>query len=131
MTWTTRLRYLLVHLSWVVVLLAGAAVPLAEALDLSSWVVALLGFTVVAFQGVDRLFDRTSRGSEAMDRLRRGLAREQRLLLVGGGDYAAMDAAADRAKLFVERCERLLGENDATMVEYFANLTGSPVIHAR
>jgi hypothetical protein len=117
--WGTRLRYLVMHVSWIIVLLAGAAIALVEVFGLSSWVAPLLGFVVVVFQGVDRIFERTARGALAMDVLRRGLEREQRLLLVGGGPYAI---AEDRGSLFAARCEDLIAENDRTMVAYFAEL---------
>jgi hypothetical protein len=118
--WATRARYTTIHLSWIIVLLAGGAVSLVEVFGLSTWVAALLGFTVVVFQGIDRVFGRTSQGARAMDVLRRGLEHEQRLLLVGADVYATVD---DPGALFVERCERLIGENDAAMVDYFARLT--------
>jgi hypothetical protein len=118
-TWATRCRYVLIHLSWIIVLLAGAAVALVDVFDLSSRFAALLGFVVVVFQGIERVFDRTSVGSRSMDLLRRGLAREQRLMLVRGGPYAS---AEDPIELFAERCEQLLSENDDAMVDYFAKL---------
>lgn len=87
-TWATRSRYLLIHLSWIIVLLAGAGISLGEALTgTPDWVTPLLGFVVVVFQGIGRVFGRTSSGSLAMDQLRRGLGRERRLVLVGGGPY--------------------------------------------
>ena len=55
-----------------------------------------------------------------MDLLRRRLAHEQRLVLVRGGPYATV---GEPMTLFIERCERLLTENDATMVDHFASLT--------
>ena len=121
-TWSTRGRYVAIHMSWIVVLLAGAAVPLAQALGSPAWVGAVLGFVVVAFQGFDRIFGRTSQGSRSMDLLRRRLAREQRMMLVGGGQYAA---DVDRVHVFVDRCEDLLVANDDEMIEYFAGLTDS------
>ncbi|MGA9279566.1 hypothetical protein [Ilumatobacter sp.] len=118
-TLSTRGRYVAIHLSWIVVLLAGAGVPLAQALGSPAWVAAMLGFVVVAFQGFDRIFGRTSEGSRSMDLLRRRLAREQRLMLAGGGQYAA---GVDRIEVFVDRCEDLLLANDDEMVNYFASL---------
>ncbi len=116
-----------IHLSWIVVLLAGAAVSLVEVFDLSTRVAALLGFVVVAFQGFDRIFGRTSQGSRSMDALRRGLAREQRMMLVGGGPY---HGATDRNAPFVQRCERLLQINDDAMANYFAGLADIESSHA-
>jgi hypothetical protein len=118
--WSTRSRYLAIHLSWIVVLLAGAGVPLAEALGSPAWLPPVLGFVVVAFQGFERIFGRTSAGSRSMDRLRRGLAREERLLLAGVGAYADETTRAD---VFVGECEKLLLVNDEEMVDYFAGLT--------
>lgn len=117
--WSTRARYVSIHLSWIVVLLAGAAISLVEALELPRAVAPLLGFVVVVFQGVDRIFDRTSRGSIAMDQLRRNLAGEERQLLGRVGDYAAAEHPVD---LFAERCEELLKQNDDAMIAYFADL---------
>jgi hypothetical protein len=113
----------LIHLSWIIVLAAGAAVSVVEAVDLPSWVAPVLGFVVVLFQGIGRVFGRTSQGSRAMDLLRRRLAHEQRLVLVRAGPYATV---GEPMKLFIERCEQLLTENDATMVDYFASLTEPP-----
>jgi hypothetical protein len=117
-----RARYVAIHASWIVVLLAGAAVSLVDVFDLSSRFAALLGFVVVVFQGIDRVFDRTAPGAHADNRLRRALAQEQRLLPVRGGPYAK---AEDAVGVFAERCERLLAENDATMIDYFARSTRS------
>ncbi len=114
-----HVEYVAIHASWIVVLLAGAAVSLVDVFDLSSRFAALLGFVVVVFQGIDRVFDRTAPGAQADDRLRRALAQEQRLL-VCGGPYAD---AEDAVRLFADRCEGLPAKNDETMIDYFARLT--------
>jgi len=122
-TWGTRSRYVSIQLSWIIVLVAGAAVSLTDVFDLPSWVAPVLGFVVVVFQGIERVFGRTSQGSKAMDLLRRKLAHEQRLVLVGGGPYATV---GEPMEVFIERCEQLLTENDETMIDYFASLTEQP-----
>ena len=126
-TWSARGRYVMIHFSWIVVLAAGAAVSLVEVFGWSRSIAALLGFVVVVFQGVGRIFGRTAAGGEAMDVLRRGLAREQRQLLVADGPYADATDAGARFTLFADRCEELLGANDEAMVEYFAHLAEEPM----
>lgn len=123
--WAMRARYVAIHASWIVVLLAGAAVALVDVFDLSTRFAAVLGFVIVVFQGIERIFERTSQGAAANDVLRRALEREGRLLLVGGGAYA--DAADETAALdvFAVHCEDLLARNDAVMIDYFAALARS------
>ena len=121
-TSATRSRYASIDSSWIIVLAAGAAVALVEAIDLASWVAPVLGRSR-GRPRLDQVFGRTSEGSKPMDLLRRRLAHEQRLVLVRGGPYATV---GEPMKLFIERCERLLTENDATMVDYFASLTEPP-----
>lgn len=116
--WNTRMRYLAMHLSWIVVLIAGALIPVVGTSDWANWVVPL-GIVIVVFQGIDGIFHRTAAGGRAMDILRRGLEAEQRMLLVGAGPYAE---TADPYAVFVKRCERLVRANDAFMVDYFADI---------
>ncbi len=116
-----RARYVSIHLSWIVVLVAGAAVALVDVFDLSTRYAAVLGLVVVVFQGFERIFDRTSHGAQANDVLRRALEQEQRMALGGIGPYVD---AADPFDVFAERCEALIAAHDATMVDFFSNLTG-------
>lgn len=122
-TWETRLRVTVVHLAWLVVLAAGAAVAVLTALgedtkgaELAPW----LGFTVVVFQGVGRIFDRTSEGSKAVDTMRRGIDRELRLYQAGGGHYANLE---DPFARFVTEAEELMAAHDDVMTGYLASLS--------
>ncbi len=103
---------------WVIVIVAGAGVPLTEALGGPSWVGPVLGFVVVVAAGIERVFGRTTPAASAQDALRRGLAREQRLYLCGAGPYGGADAF-DR---YAERSERLIAEYDEAMVTYSSGL---------
>jgi len=124
-TMATRTRLVTIHVSWIIVLLAGAGVALAEAVVVTdtawTWVPATLGFVVVVFQGIDRVFGRTSEGSRAEDTLRRELAHEQRCWRVGAADYRNVDSPFD---VLVERCEDVIKKYDDTMTAYYAELAG-------
>jgi hypothetical protein len=120
--WNSRLRYGTMHLSWIIVLVAGASIAVATTLEWPSWTVPMLGLVIVVFQGLDGIFHRTAPGGRAMDILRRGLEREQRRMLVGSYPY---NKEVDRYALFVERCEKLLYANDAFMVDYFADISAT------
>ena len=48
-----------VHLLWLVVVLAGAGIPLNGALGGPGWVEPVLGFVIVAAAGADKIFART------------------------------------------------------------------------
>ncbi len=73
-------------------IVAGAGVPLTEALGGPAWIGPILGFVVVVAVGIDRIFGRTTPAASAQDALRRGLARERRLFLSGASPYDAADA---------------------------------------
>ena len=103
---------------WIIVIVAGAGVPLTEALGGPSWVSPVLGFVVVVAAGMERIFGRTTPAASAQDALRRGLAREQRLYRSGATPYGAADAF-DR---YAERSERLIAEYDEAMVAYSSGL---------
>ncbi len=79
-----------IQFAWLVILGAGAAIPLSEALiDQGwSWVSPTLGFLVVVAAGVERIFGRTTEAAVALDRLRRELAREHRMLTAAAGPYS-------------------------------------------
>ncbi len=106
-----------IQLVWLVVLVAGAAVPVSEAVlsDDWAWVSPVLGFVIVVAAGLERIFRRTTDAAVPLDELRRNLARERRLLLAGADGYADSDAGY---ALHVERVERHIAAYDAQMVEY-------------
>ena len=103
---------------WIVVIVAGAGVPLNEAVGGPDWVAPTLGFVVVVAAGIERVFGRTTPAAAAQDVLRRGLAREQRLFLSRSGPYQDEDAF----EVYTERAERLIAEYDHVMVQYSATL---------
>ena len=103
---------------WIVVIMAGAGVPLNEALGGPFWVAPTLGFIVVVAAGIERVFGRTTPAAFAQDNLRRGLAREQRLFLSGAGPYQGDDAF----DCYAERSEQLIAEYDQVMVAYSTTL---------
>jgi len=104
-----RARAFGVQAAWAVALLAGAAIPLAQALGWPDWVTAVLGFVVVVVTGGDRLFARTVGIGEALDNLRRRLARERRLLTAGSSPYS--DPVNPYA-VFIQRTEDAIAEYD-------------------
>lgn len=118
--WLVRGRVGAIQLSWVVVTIAGAAVSVVEVLDAPRWIGAGLGFAIVSFQGLDRIFGRTTEGSRSLDVLRRDLYREKRLFTVGEGPYRGVE---DPFGLFVERSEAIVALNDAEEVAYNARLS--------
>ncbi len=122
-TWQVRLRVGAIQFSWVVVTIAGAAVALVEAINWPRAVAALLGFLVVIFQGMERIFGRTTEGSRSVDVLRRELGREKRLYLAGEGRYKD---AAEPFSAFVDVAETIIARNDEEEVAYNAQLTGKP-----
>jgi hypothetical protein len=113
-------RAFVVQATWIVILAAGAAVPLATALEWDDSVGPVLGFVVVVATGVERIFGRTTQGAVAVDELRRRLDRERRLLDTRRMEYAETD---DPFGLFVARSEEAIDQYDRTMVEYGARLT--------
>ncbi len=79
----------------------------------------VLGFVVVVAAGLERIFSRTTQSAVALDELRRGLARERRLLVAGTGEYADPDG---RVETYVRRSEEHLAAYDAMMVDYAHHL---------
>jgi hypothetical protein len=87
---------------WIIVVVAGAGVPLNEAIGGPVWFGPALGFVVVVAAGIERIFGRTTPAAAAQDLLRRGLARERRLFLSGAAAYGASNAF----DLYAERSEQ-------------------------
>lgn len=110
-----RLRNIGIQVLWLVVVVAGAAVPLVVALDWPAWISPVLGFVVVVAAGIERIFSRTTEAAVAVDELRRNLARERRLLLAGSGDYAD---EARRFGVYVTRTEDAIARFDRRMLAY-------------
>jgi hypothetical protein len=114
-----RLRSFTMQSMWIIVLAAGAAVPLATAMGSPGWVGPALGFVVVVATGIERIFTRTTVAAVAVDRLRRRLERERRGLSAG-----ILDAGeADQFALYVRNCEAAIAEFDETMIAYSSKLT--------
>ena len=118
------LRVVGIQTAWSATLLAGAAIPVAQALAEPGnfeWVVSLLGFVVVVAAGADRLFARTRGTVEAHDMLRRSLRRERRLMLAGKGSYADGDAF----DTYVTNVEAAIADYDQRSHKYTVKLSGS------
>lgn len=108
--------------SWLVIIVAGAAIPLTDAvLPGWDWISPTLGFIIVVAAGLERIFRRTTDAAVSLDELRRSLARERRGLLTGIGPYEASEAGY---VLFIERAEALIAEYDAQMVAYARRVVG-------
>ncbi len=125
-----RLRAGGIQVVWLVVLVAGAAIPLTEALttDGWTWVSPVLGFVVVIAAGLERIFSRTTDAAAALDQLRRELSRERRLMIARSGPYAETEAPHS---LFAERAEAVIASYDARMVEYHRQaLTGAAKVES-
>lgn len=115
-------RAVTVQLLWLIVVLAGAGIPLNGALGGPSWVEPLLGFVVVAAAGIDKIFGRTSRKAASVDTLRRALARETRLLHAGAPPYA--DNPMTFAT-FIKRCERAITKYNRQVIKENRRIFGS------
>ena len=113
-----------IQVVWLIVLVAGAGVPLTQAIasDGWDWVNPVLGFVVVVGAGVERIFGRTSEAAVSLDVLRRNLARERRLLITGSHEYATSE---DPHRLYAERVEALIGTYDEAMIGYTSNVLGT------
>jgi hypothetical protein len=111
-----------VQFLWLVVVLAGAGIPLNGALGGPDWVEPTLGFIVVAAAGIDQIFGRTSRKAATVDRLRRALAHETRLLRAGAVPYADDSTAF---ATFIERCELAIAEYNKRVIKENRRLLGS------
>jgi protein-S-isoprenylcysteine O-methyltransferase Ste14 len=108
---------------WLVVLVAGAAVPLTEAViaDGWTWVSPVLGFVIVVAAGLERIFQRTTGAAAALDDLRRKVARERRMVQAGAGVYADADASYAQ---YAARIEEHIADYDRQMVEYARRVVG-------
>jgi len=106
-----------IQVAWLVIVIAGAAIPLSEALiDTGwSWVSPTLGFLIVIAAGVERIFGRTTEAAVALDSLRRDLARERRMIRALAGPYALAD---DPFVLYAERTEEHFARYDERMIAY-------------
>ncbi|MFV0459227.1 MAG: hypothetical protein ACK5MT_10735 [Actinomycetales bacterium] len=111
-----------IQVVWLVIIVAGAAIPLTDAvLPGWDWISPTLGFIIVVAAGLERIFRRTTDAAVSLDELRRSLARERRGLLTGIGPYEASEADY---VLFIERAEALIAEYDAQMVAYARRVVG-------
>jgi hypothetical protein len=84
-----------------------------------SWVSPTLGFVIVVAAGVERIFGRTTEAAVALDRLRRELAREQRMLTAASGPYSL---AEDRFAVSAQRTEEHIARYDEQMVAYHSQV---------
>lgn len=118
-----RLRAGGIQVVWLVILIAGAAIPLTEALvtDGWSWVSPALGFVIVVAAGLERILSRTTDAAVALDQLRRELSRERRLLIARSGPYAE---AAEPLSLYAVRAEAVIASYDASMLDYNRRVVG-------
>ena len=110
-----------IQFAWMVILVAGAAIPLSEALidEGWSWISPTLGFLIVVAAGVERIFGRTTDAAVALDKLRRELAREHRMLMAATGPYSLAD---DRFALYAQRTEEHIARYDEQMVAYHSQV---------
>jgi hypothetical protein len=118
-----RLRAGGIQVVWLVIIIAGAAIPLAEALitDGWTWVSPVLGFVIVIAAGLERILSRTTDAAVALDQLRRELSRERRLLIARSGPYAD---AEEPLSLYAMRAEAVIASYDASMVDYNRRVIG-------
>ena len=119
----SRLRAFFMQVTWIVILAAGAAVPLATALDWPDWAGPVLGFVVVIATGLERIFRRTTTASVAVEALRQRLDRERRRYAVGGLGGSVDEDLFER---FVRRCEEAFDDFDETMLEYREQVAREP-----
>ncbi len=120
-TWEVGLRTFTMQVTWIVVLAAGAAVPLAAALGWPGWVAPVLGFVIVVATGIEKIFGRTTDAAVAVDALRRRLDRERRKRDARSGSD---EAESDGFDAYVRGCERAIAEFDASMLAYTKKATG-------
>lgn len=108
---------------WLIVLVAGAAIPLSDALIIDgwTWVTPVLGLVIVFAAGLERIFRRTTDAAVPLDELRRNIARERRLLMASANVYG--EPGATHA-LFAERVEAHIAEYDRQMVDYGRRIVG-------
>lgn len=117
--WAAGARTAGIQVTWLVIVVAGAAIPLVELFDGWDRASPVLGFVIVIAAGVERIFGRTTEPAVALDVLRRQLAREGRLLHALADDYAA---TADPFALYVQRTDQHLQRYDEEMVAYNTSL---------
>jgi len=98
---------------WLVVVLAGAAIPLNTAVGGPAWVEPWLGFTVVAAAGIERIFARTSQKAAAVDSLRRALEQKVRRLQT----EAVAPCPEDTFAKFVDDCEELIDHHNQQVIK--------------
>lgn len=110
-----RLRYFTLQATWVIVLTAGAAIPLSAALGWPGWIAPILGFSIVVATGLEKVFNRTTDGAVAVDRLRRTLDQEGRLFHARKLHYADTNDPFDE---YVRRSEAAIAEFDRSMLAY-------------
>lgn len=115
LAWAARLRSFVLQATWVIVLAAGAAIPLSAAMSWPDWVAPTLGFVVVLATGIEKIFSRTTAAAAAVDRLRRHLEQEGRLFHARQMDYAGAD---DPFEIYVTRSEAAIQEFDRSMLTY-------------
>ena len=84
-----------------------------------SWISPTLGFLIVVAAGVERIFGRTTEAAVALDKLRRELAREHRMLVAIAGPYSLAD---DRFALYAQRTEEHIARYDEQMVAYHSQV---------
>lgn len=119
-----RMRAIGIQTVWLVILVAGAAVPLSDAVLNTgwNWVSPTLGFIIVVAAGLERIFRRTTDAAVPLDELRRKVARERRLLLAGAERYSSPDATYVQ---YAERVEEHIAEYDRQMVAYAKRVLGA------
>jgi hypothetical protein len=105
---------------WLIVVLAGAAIPLNTAVGGPSRVEPWLGFVVVAAAGIERIFARTGRKASAVDVLRRDLEQTKRRLEA----TASRPYSEARFVQFVEECERLISIHNREVIKQNRRLFG-------
>jgi hypothetical protein len=123
----TRTRLFTMQMMWVVVLAAGAAVPLATALKWHAWVGPVLGFVVVVASGTERIYGRTTPAAVAWEKLNRELDRQTRLFNTSTLEYAEYAEYArrhERFALYVKHSEKAIRKFDKTMLAYTKSTLG-------
>jgi hypothetical protein len=98
---------------WLIVIMAGGAIPLNTALGGPSWIEPSLGFVVVAAAGIEKIFARTGRKAAAIDVLRRDLEQLQRRLEA----TASLPYSEARFAQFVQDCECRVSTHNEDMVK--------------
>jgi hypothetical protein len=113
-----------VHSLWLVVVLAGAGIPLNTALGGPNWVEPVLGFVIVAAAGADRIFGRTRDKAAAVDTLRRSLNKQLRLREIASEEYTGLSYPSVAFAQFVSGCEQSIDAFDQHVVKQNKRLLG-------